>query len=160
MKPNSPPPPVLACSAGLQHVRGLPACTCQGIEDTELFSNESDLEGRSEKRIYGSGHPFESMAYSKLAPFKQGASKLTSSSHTIRKRIYIALCIFVSNVDITVILYPTCCHILPQDDMRKQQGWSASWLHKNSSFIIIPTGLKRHDWNLPYMPYVRHRHQT
>lgn len=37
--------------------------------------------------------------------FKQGASKLTSSSHRIRKRIYIAPCIPVSNVHFAEISY-------------------------------------------------------
>lgn len=69
VQPRSSPPPVLACLAGLQQASGLPACTCQGIEDIELFFNENNLEKRSEKRIYGSGHLSESMEYSKLAPF-------------------------------------------------------------------------------------------
>lgn len=36
---------------------------------------------------------------------KQGASQLTSSSHRIRKRIYIAPCIPVSNVHFAEISY-------------------------------------------------------
>lgn len=89
-------------------------------------------------------------------PFKQGASKLTPSSHMIRKRIYIAPCIPESNVDFAEISYSTCCCILLQDNMREQQGRSASQLLENSPFNISPTDPKRHDQKLSYISYVRH----